>query len=552
MRYTYTIIVFLLFAIPFCFAQDEAKLNEAIQRGDMKVAASEALKLGRSLALKKREREALASFQQAVDLADQANDIALRAAANEELGDAYYRTNDPSKAIKSLHISAKYYSSLGAAQAQTQVINRIGFTEKNKNKDFDAAIKMFKRSLQIAQQSNLFSTQLQSYELLATSYHEKGDEANAKFYTELSDKLKSAPSKNTVESYANYESQIEETKAKLQTTIELNEGEKKQLQTQLRGYETQKKALDKILSAQADSLVQVNYEIGMAETRTMAEEEKRKAVQTLLYFSYGGIALLIVFSTFLFSLFRSRNIANKRLAEQNIQIQKQANELETKGKDLQKEKEKSEKLLLNILPAKIAEELKEKNYAAPRYYEKVTVLFTDFKGFTTIAEKMTPEEIIGELNTIFSEFDRICKEYNLEKIKTIGDAYMCAGGIPEPNTTNATDAVYAALEMQQYIGTLAEKKKARGEHYFELRLGINTGAIVAGVVGESKFAYDIWGDAVNLASRMESGGEPGRVNISENTYELIKDNFDCSYRGKISVKNKGEVDMYFVNHKKWW
>ena len=219
---------------------------------------------------------------------------------------------------------------------------------------------------------------------------------------------------------------------------------------------------------------------------------------------------------------------------------------------MQKEKEKSEKLLLNILPAKIAEELKEKNYAAPRYYEKVTVLFTDFKGFTTIAEKMTPEEIIGELNTIFSEFDRICKEYNLEKIKTIGDAYMCAGGIPEPNTTNATDAVYAALEMQQYMGVLAEKKKASGEHYFELRLGINTGAIVAGVVGESKFAYDIWGDAVNLASRMESGGEPGRVNISENTYEIIKDSFDCTYRGKISVKNKGEVDMYFVNHKKWW
>lgn len=552
MRYIYTIVVFLLFVVPFCFAQDEAKLNDAIQKGDKKTAAEEALKLGRSLALKKREREALAFFQQSASIANEINDIALRARANEELGDAYYRTNDPSKAIKSLNTAAKYYSSLGAAQAQTQVINRIGFTEKNKNKDFDAAVKMFKKSLQIAQQNNLFSTQLQSYELLATSYQEKGDEVNAKFYTELSDKLKNTPSKNTVESYANYETQIKETEAKLQTTIELKEGEKRQLQTQLKGLENQKKALDKILSAQADSLVQANYEVGMAETRAMAEEEGRKAVQTLLYFSYGGIALLVVFSTFLFSLFRSRNIANKRLAEQNIQIQKQANELEIKGKDLQKEKEKSEKLLLNILPAKIAEELKEKNYAAPRYYEKVTVLFTDFKGFTTIAEKMTPEEIIGELNTIFSEFDRICKEYNLEKIKTIGDAYMCAGGIPEPNTTNATDAVYAALEMQQYMGTLAEKKKARGEHYFELRLGINTGAIVAGVVGESKFAYDIWGDAVNLASRMESGGEPGRVNISENTYEIIKDNFDCSYRGKITVKNKGEVDMYFVNHKKWW
>ncbi|TAH19152.1 MAG: hypothetical protein EAZ08_09770 [Cytophagales bacterium] len=548
MRHIYTIIIFFLF-VSLCYAQDDAKLNEAIQRGDDKAAAKEALSLARTISKQKREKEALAYFEKAIDFADKTNDLALRAVAYEELGDSYYRTNEPSKAIKSFNIAAKYHAGLGAAQAQTQVINRIGFTEKNKNKNYEGAIKMFKRSLQIAQQNNLFATQLKSYELLAETYSENGDETTADVYRKSYSQLKNAPNSTKI---VKYDVELKEVQEQYEATINSNETQKRELQNRIARIEKEKSKLSKELTIQGDSLEIANYEAKMSETKAMAEEERRKSVQNLLYVSYGGITLLVIFSVFLFSLFRSRNIANKKLAEQNVQITKQSEELEKRGKDLQKEKEKSEKLLLNILPAKVAEELKEKNYSAPRYYEKVTVLFTDFKGFTTIAEKMTPEEIIGELNTIFSEFDRICKEYNLEKIKTIGDAYMCAGGIPEPNDTNAVDAVYAALEMQQYMAALAEKKKARGEHYFELRLGINTGAIVAGVVGESKFAYDIWGDAVNLASRMESGGEPGRVNISENTHELIKDKFDCTYRGKISVKNKGEVDMYFVNHKKWW
>ncbi len=541
--------VFLIFSMLFCFAQDEAKLTEAIQRGDNKAAALEAIKLGKVYSEQKRESEALKYFQQATELADHVNDLALRATAYEELGDAYYRTNDPSKAIRNFNISANYHAKLGAAQAQTLVINRIGFTEKNKNKNFDAAIKQFKKSLQIAQQNNIFSSQLKSYELLADAYNGKGDVANAQMYQGLSSQLKSTPNSNKIDKYDN---ELKATKEQLEATITMNETQKRSLQNRIFAIEKEKNKLGRELTLQADSLERANSEAQLAETKALAEEEQRIRIQTQLYFSYGGIALLIIFSVFLFSLFRSRNIANKKLAEQNIQIQKQADELEMRGKDLQKEKEKSEKLLLNILPAKIAEELKEKNYAAPRHYEMVTVLFTDFKGFTSIAEKMTPDDIIRELNTIFSEFDRICKEYNLEKIKTIGDAYMCAGGIPEPNSTNAIDAVSAALEMQQYMRVLAEKKQLRNEHYFELRLGINTGPIVAGVVGESKFAYDIWGDAVNLASRMESGGEPGRVNISENTHDLVKHHFDCTYRGKISVKNKGEVDMYFVNHKKWW
>ena len=214
------------------------------------------------------------------------------------------------------------------------------------------------------------------------------------------------------------------------------------------------------------------------------------------------------------------------------------------------EKERSDKLLLNILPEETAEELKNKGSATPKYYTKVSVLFTDFKGFTKIAEKLTPAELVEELNNCFLEFDKIIDKYNLEKIKTIGDAYMCAGGIPVANDSNPIDIVHAGLEIKDYMEKLKRDREAAGQDYWELRIGIHTGAVVAGVVGKNKFAYDIWGDAVNTASRMESSGIPGKVNISGDTYELIRDHFDCTHRGKIQAKNKGEIDMYIVENVK--
>ncbi len=544
-------LVCLMITSLSCFAQDEAsaRLEAMVQRGENKNAVNEALRIAKSLYDQRQDHIALTYYLKAVEIAEKTNDLALRAKAHEELGDAYYRLNDADKAIRNFNAASQYYASVGAAQSQTLVINRIGYTEKNKKGNIDAAIAQFKRSLQIAQQNNIFASQLKSYELLASAYEEKKDFYNAQVYRESYNQLRNAPNSDKI---SKYESELQLTKQQLEQIRASNETQRRELQYKIQDIEKEKNRLNIELTLQADSLERANYEAKMAEARAIAVAEEKKRTQTQLYFSLGGIVLLLVFSVFLLSLYRSRNIANKKLAEQHIQLKKQAEELERKGKELQKEKEKSERLLLNILPAKVAEELKENNYAAPRYYEMVTVLFTDFKGFTSIAEKMTPDQIVKELNMIFSEFDRICKEYRLEKIKTIGDAYMCAGGVPEPNTTNPIDAVNAAIEMQNYMRVLAEKRQANGEHYFELRLGINTGPIVAGVVGESKFAYDIWGDTVNLASRMETGGEPGRVNISGNTYELVKDYFDCTYRGKINVKNKGDVDMYFVNYKKWW
>jgi class 3 adenylate cyclase len=214
--------------------------------------------------------------------------------------------------------------------------------------------------------------------------------------------------------------------------------------------------------------------------------------------------------------------------------------------ELRSDKEKIDRLLLNILPQPVAEELKEHGYVKPVFYQSATIVFTDFVAFTRITEKLTPDQLVRELDEVFSQFDRVMDRYGLEKLKTIGDSYMYAGGVPVVNNTHEIDAVQGALEIQSVIEKINEQKTINCRPVFEIRIGINTGALMAGVVGEKKFVYDVWGDSVNLASRMESSCEKGRVNISESTYIRIKDFFETEARGQILAKNKGAVNMYFV------
>jgi len=211
------------------------------------------------------------------------------------------------------------------------------------------------------------------------------------------------------------------------------------------------------------------------------------------------------------------------------------------------EKAKSEKLLLNILPEAVAEELKEKSKYEARQYDNTTVLFTDFVGFTKISEKLPAKQLVEEIDTCFTTFDEIIERNGLEKIKTIGDSYMAVGGVPEVNNSHAKDAVTAAIEIRDFVENRKTEKLKKGELAFDIRIGIHTGSVVAGIVGTKKFAYDIWGDTVNTASRMESSCDIGKINISNTTYELIQADFDCTHRGKLTAKNKGEIDMYYVN-----
>ncbi len=254
------------------------------------------------------------------------------------------------------------------------------------------------------------------------------------------------------------------------------------------------------------------------------------------YLIYPGVVLLVL-GLIMWNYRFKKEVINRKLSEDKIK--KQYIEIE-------KEKQISENLLLNILPEEVAEELKQKGSADAKQFDDVTVLFTDFKDFTKLSERMSARELVEEIHTCFMAFDGIMEKFGIEKIKTIGDSYMCAGGLPVANQTHPVDVVNAGLEIQKFIAKRMDERIAQNKEPFNIRIGIHTGPVVAGIVGVKKFAYDIWGDTVNTASRMESSGEAGKVNISQSTYQLVKDHFVCTPRGMVMAKGKGEMEMYFV------
>ncbi len=268
-----------------------------------------------------------------------------------------------------------------------------------------------------------------------------------------------------------------------------------------------------------------NYEVSQEQIKVNLAEEREKNQRNI---SIGTAVVLFLIGLMAIGLFRRNTFIRK-----TKQI-------------IEEERDRSDNLLLNILPEETAAELKANGKVKAKKYDAVTVLFTDFKGFTSYSEKLSPEALVETIGFYFSKFDAIIEKYGLEKIKTIGDAYMCAGGLHDDTKDHAHSMVAAAFEIAAFVEE-TKKDVAASEMTFDIRIGINTGPVVAGVVGTKKFAYDIWGDAVNVASRMESMSEPGQINISENTYALIKEDADCEYRGKIQVKNRGMMKMYFVN-----
>jgi len=267
--------------------------------------------------------------------------------------------------------------------------------------------------------------------------------------------------------------------------------------------------------------------------KMLVQEAQNEALQNRNFLYLLGLisSIMLLFASIFYNRFRVNKKAKTALEETNRQIEE--------------ERKLSDELLLNILPSPIAKELKESGKASAEKFDNVTVLFTDFKNFTKISERLTPEQLVRELDYCFRGFDFILSQYNVEKIKTIGDAYMCASGLTKSKTL-PINIIKAALEMQEFLEDYKKERMVKGLPFFEARMGIHTGPVVAGVVGVKKFAYDIWGDTVNIAARMEANCEVGKVNISESTYNQVRYNFNCEHRGKIDAKNKGFIDMYYV------
>ncbi len=238
---------------------------------------------------------------------------------------------------------------------------------------------------------------------------------------------------------------------------------------------------------------------------------------------------------------------DKLIREQNVtlesKVEERTIELVEKNNIITAEKERSDALLLNILPEEVAEELKETGSSPAKLFDDVTVLFTDFKEFALLSEQLSPQDLVDELHSCFKVFDEITDRYEIEKIKTIGDAYLAVCGLPVPDPAHATKVVNAAIEIRDFM---VERKRLLGDRTFEIRIGVNSGSVVAGIVGLKKFAYDIWGDTVNTAARMEQNCQPGKINVSESTYNLVNKQFACEYRGEVIAKNKGKLKMYFV------
>jgi len=353
---------------------------------------------------------------------------------------------------------------------------------------------------------------------LANVYSENGDDARAKIYAERA--LEAA------HTYG-FKNSIAEANLKLSELYEKTKDTSRSFRY-YKDYITYRDSFRNIRSIREMADLRTDFEVSQkqAEVDLLSQQKRYQK----------NIVIAIVIACFLLLLLAFGLYRRNRFIRRTKLI-------------IEREKNRSEHLLLNILPAETAQELKETGKVKAKKFNAVSVLFTDFVGFTHYAENLPPEDLVATVDLYFSKFDKIVEKYGLEKIKTIGDAYMCAGGVPFPLEDHATKIINAAIEMLAYVESAKMVTQDKGAS-FDIRIGINSGPLIAGVVGSKKFAYDIWGDTVNMASRMESCSETGKINISQSTYLLVKDKFQFEDRGILEVKNKGMVQMYFVSDKR--
>jgi adenylate cyclase len=462
--------------------------------------------------------EALKNYSASLNIAEELGDKIQIAIALANLGDIYSTLGNYHEALKNFNKSIKINETIGNKRGISGTyINISGVYYKQK--DYHEALKNLLASLEIMEEIGARQGISMCYSNIGEVYLKLNCARAGREWLQKGLKVaKQIGSKDLIASslgglavadsaLGNYKSALENYKlyTLYKDSLSNNENTKKITQQQMQYEFDKKEALSKADQEKKDAVA-------------LEEIENQKLVRNGFM---GGFAGVLFFAG---TFFRQRN-------------------------KIKKEKKRSDQLLRNILPDEVAEELKETGGSKAKTHGMVSVMFTDFKDFTKISETVSAEMLVDELHTCFSAFDNILHKYNIEKIKTIGDAYMCVSGLPISSKSHATDVVNAAIEIMDYVKVRKTEKEAKGEFAFELRIGINSGPVVAGIVGLKKFSYDIWGDTVNTAARMENNGESGKINISGTTYEMIKDKFTCVHRGKITAKNKGEIDMYFIDRR---
>lgn len=464
------------------------------------------------------KKKALEYYLRALELCKELGSASEMGAVCTNIGEIYFAENDDAKAFYYFNQSLQAY---GETEGSLNAYNALGRLYAREGK-YQQAGTFHNKALQLAMKLENDLSILQSLMGLANVHAKQGDYAKAIEYFKQAEIPASRAEENDDTKDLYREMSLAYMKLGDYKNAYHYQALFSDLKDTIYNLETDKK----LGSLQFDfDLHKKEGEIKLL-TKDKELTELSLARQKLTRNAFAiGMLLVFLITLLIYRNYKSKVKTNKILDHQNKQI---------------------ESLLLNILPSEVAQELQESGEATPRNYESVSVLFTDFKGFTTLTEKMDPGVLVKELSDCFVAFDNIVGKYNLEKIKTIGDSYMCAGGLPTPDKNHAINIVKASLEIQSFMYEHNRKKEELGLPPWHLRIGIHAGPVIAGVVGKRKYAYDIWGSTVNIASRMESNGEAGRVNISSSVYALVKNEFSCSHRGKVYAKNVGEIDMYFV------
>jgi adenylate cyclase len=452
---------------------------------------------------------------------EKTNNLQALALVKSSLGRIHLKEENYGTALSYFNTSLKLAKESNNRQVQAEVLFNIGKLYQYKHNE-TKSIDYFKQSISIADEIGNDLQKSTSLVALGTIYLNFNNKNTA--ITNCNDGLLLAEELNVISI------QEEACKCLYQAYKEIKNPSKALLFNEkmyvLRDSLNIKQTSDKILNMKFEKEMLLDS-IANVEKQHKAELEHQRIVQKKekqrnIFIIAGCFVFIIAIGIF----------SRLRLVKKSKSI-------------LQVEKDRSEHLLHNILPEEVADELKEKGYVNAQNFDSASILFTDFKSFTETASQLSPQELVEEINVYFKAFDEIIERYQIEKIKTIGDAYMAAGGLPKPDKNAVKKTIMAAIEMQLFVA----KRKLEKRAAFDMRVGIHVGPIVAGIVGVKKFQYDIWGDTVNIASRMESNGTVGKVNISNDTYQLIKSDSDLifEYRGKIKVKGKGELDMYFVD-----